>query len=135
MEPVFTVNVAIAELPATATEAGTVRTFAIPPERVTKAPSDLAVVANAMVQVALAFEPRLAGAHCRDEINTGPVAVVVAIVRVAEVKEPFSDAVTVALRLAVMEPVLAVNVAVVALPATATEAGTVRTLAMRSEER
>ena len=128
------VNVTSVALAGTRTTDGTAKTFVMPPEIATAAPSDGAARLNVMVQVEFALEARPAGAHCSDETNTGPVAVTVVVRdRVADAEEPFSDAVTVALRLAVMEPALTVNVAVLALPTTATEAGTVRTPAMPPE--
>jgi len=68
-----------------------VRTFAIAPAIVTAAPPAGAALARVTVQVVLAFDPRVAVAHCREETSTGAESV-----RFTGAEEPFSDAVTVA---------------------------------------
>jgi len=124
IEPLLAVNVAVVAAAATVTDAGTVRTFAIAPPIVTTAPAGAAFV-RVTVQVVLTFDARVPVAHCRDETSTGADSV-----RFTGVEEPLSDAVTVAVWSDVTEPVLAVNVALVAAAATVTDGGTVRTLAI-----
>ena len=91
MEPVLAVKVASPALAATVTEAGTARTFAMPPEMATTAPPAGAAVLNVTVQVVLALDPRLAALHCSEETTTGAASETV-----TDLEEPFSDAVMVA---------------------------------------
>ena len=90
-EPVLAVNVVAVALAATVTEAGTVKTFAMPPEIATTAPAAGAAALNATVQVVLALEARLAALHWSEETVTGAASDTL-----TELEEPFSDAVRVA---------------------------------------
>jgi len=71
MDPVRAVNVALMALAGTVTEAGKVRTFAIPPERVTTTPPAGALAAKLTVQVVLALEAKVEAAHWTAETSTG----------------------------------------------------------------
>src|ERR1019366_819331 len=117
--PVVAVKVAEVALAATLTEEGTVNTDgALLASATTELPAvDLDRVT---VQVVLALEARLVAAHCRAESVAG-----VSRERVADVEEPFSVAVIVAVWSKTSVPVLALKVAEVALAATLTEEGTV----------
>ena len=72
-EPVPTVNVAAVAFAGIEIDAGSVRTLAIAPERVTAAPPALAGLLKVTVQTVLALDARVAR-HCRDEIRMGAVS-------------------------------------------------------------
>src|SRR5579863_4306225 len=120
MVPVLAVNVALVALAGTVTEAGNVRMPAMPPAIVTTAPPAGAAPFKVTVQVVLPLEDREAAAQWTEETSTSAVSE-----RVVVGEEPLRDAVMVAVRAVEMVPVLAVNVALVALAGTVT----------RSEER
>ena len=84
-------NVAVVVAPATVTEEGTVRTFAMAPPMITATPVTGAAFVRVTVQVVLVFEARVPVAHCREETSTGAESV-----RCTGAEEPLSDAVTVA---------------------------------------
>ena len=92
IEPVEAVKLAVVALAGTVTEAGSVRTLAMPPERATEDPAAGAAPVKVTVQVALALEARVEGVHCREEIRTAAVRETVALL-----EEPLRDAVIVAL--------------------------------------
>ena len=119
--PAVAVNVAVVLPDATVTEAGTVNGAALL-DSVTVAPPVLDTVA---VQVALALDPRLVGAHVNPVSNTGATSEIAAVCAL-----PFNVAVSVAVWLAAIVPAVAVNVAVVLPDATVTEAGTVNAAAL-----
>ena len=119
--PVLAPNVAEVALAGTVTDPGTVRADgALLESATTMLPAE--DFDKVTVQVVLALEARLAVAHCRDESVTGGDT----RERVADVEEPFSMAVSVTDWSATSVPVLAPNVAEVALAGTVTDPGTVR---------
>src|SRR4051794_6106483 len=71
--PVLAANVLAVALAGTVTEEGSIRTLAMPPERMVVTPPAGALLLNVTVQVVLEFEGRLAGAHCSAETNMGMV--------------------------------------------------------------
>ena len=89
-------------------------------ETETATPPTSAALERVTVHVVLALEARLAAAHLRAERVTGATRE-----SVAGLDEPFNVAVTAAVWSESSAPVLAVNVAEVALAATLTEDGTV----------
>ena len=117
--PVEAVKVAEVALAGTLTEEGT---FNAVEALLASATTELPVGAldRATVQVALALDARVAGAHCSEVRVTGAAT----SERVAGTEEPFKVAVMVAVWSAVRVPVEAVNVAEVALAGTLTEEGT-----------
>jgi hypothetical protein len=125
IEPVLAVNVALVALAGTVTEAGSMRTLAMAPEIVTTTPPAGAAPAKVTVQVVVALEVRVDAAHWTEETSVGALRE-----RLNSWEEPLRDAVMVAVRAVEMVPVLAVNVALVALAGTVTEAGNVRMPAM-----
>ena len=90
MEPALALNVAVVALATTVTEAGTVRTLAMPPEMAITAPPTGAAPINAMVQVVLALEARLEALHCSEETKA-----VATSGMVADLEKPFNEAVIV----------------------------------------
>src|SRR5215469_2855110 len=128
MVPAAAVKVAVVALAATVAEAGTVNA-ALLEERETVVPPVGAALESVTVQVLLALDARVVGAHCTEERLTGAckltVAVWDALLRVA---------VTVAVPLELMVPAAAVKVAVVALAATVTDAGTVNAALLEERE-
>ena len=120
--PVLALNVAEVALAGTVTEEGTVRADgALLESTTTVLPAE--DFDKVTVQVVLALEARVAAAHCREESVTGGDN----RERVADVEEPFSVAVSVTVLSEISVPVVAINVAEVALAATVTEEGTVNT--------
>jgi hypothetical protein len=67
IEPVVAVKAAVVALAGTVTEAGSVRTLAMPPERATEAPPAGAALVNVTVQAVLELEARVEGVHCNEE--------------------------------------------------------------------
>ena len=67
IEPVEAVKLAVVALAGTVTEAGSVRTLAMPPERATEDPAAGAALVKVTVQVALALEASVEGVHCSEE--------------------------------------------------------------------
>ena len=119
--PVLAVKVAEVALAATLTEEGTVKTDGALLVSVTT----VLLVTDfdrVTVQVVLALEARVVAAHCRVESDRQGLSE-----SVTDWDEPFSEAVMVAVWSAGNAPVLAVNVAEVALAGTLTEGGTVNT--------
>jgi hypothetical protein len=88
---VLAVKVAVVAVAGTVTEAGSVRTFAMAPERATTAPPVGAALVKVTVQVVLALEAKLVATHCMDEIRPGAVSG-----READWEEPLREAVMVA---------------------------------------
>ena len=119
------VKVAVVALAATVTEPGTVRTLLLL-ESATEAPPVGAAADNVTVQVAVVFEARLAGEHWSDETLAAACGGATVIEAVLEL--PLSEAVIVAVTLAVTVPVVAVNVAVLEPAGTSTEAETATAL-------
>ena len=119
--PVLTVKVEELDVGATCAAEGTFNADGALSESVTIV-SLVADFDSLTVQVVLAFEGRLAAPHCRLETVMGAVSE-----KVTGWDEPFSAAVTVADWSDATVPVLAVKVAEVALAATLTEGGTVKT--------
>ena len=115
------VKVADAALAGTVKVPGTANRDGRLLETETATPPTSAALERVTVQVVLALEARLAAAHLRVE------RVIAGATResVAAADEPFNVAVTVAVWSESSAPVLAVNVAEVALAATLTEDGTV----------
>jgi hypothetical protein len=88
---VLAVKVAVVAVAGTVTEAGSVRTFAMAPERGTTAPPVGAALVKVTVQVVLALEAKLVATHCTDEMKTEAVRE-----REAGCEEPLREAVMVA---------------------------------------
>ncbi len=86
----------------------------------TDAPPVGAAFVNVTVQELVAFDPRLVGLHTSELTNTGATRPIV-----AGAELPLYVAVTVAVRLLLSVPVVALKFAVVAFAATVTDAGTV----------
>jgi hypothetical protein len=90
--PVLAVKLTVVAAAGTATETGRVRMLGMAPEMATNAPPVGAALFKMIVQVVLAFEESVAGAHCSDEINEEGTREITALL-----EEPFKAAVTVAL--------------------------------------
>jgi hypothetical protein len=90
MVPAVALNVALVALAGTVTDAGTVRAARLS-ERLTAAPPAGADFESVTVQVVLAFALRADAAHCSPVTRGGALSV-----KEKFAKEPFSDAVTVA---------------------------------------
>ena len=86
----------------------------------TDAPPVGAAFDNVTVQELVAFDPKLVGLHTSELTNTGATRLIV-----AGLELPLYVAVTVAVRLLLKVPVVALKLAVVAFAATVTDAGTV----------
>ena len=119
--PVEAVNVAEVALAGTATDEGTVNAVEALLESVTTELL-LADFDSVTVQVALALEARVAGAHCSEVRVTGAAT----NESVVGTEEPFQVAVIVVDWFDSIAPVLAVNVAEVAFASTLTEEGMVK---------
>jgi len=91
IEAVVAVKVAVEAAAATVTDEGTMRTLATAPAIATMAPPVGAAFVRVTVQVVLVFEVRVPVAHCSEETSAEAESA-----RLADVEEPFSDAVTVA---------------------------------------
>ena len=87
----------------------------------TDAPPVGAAFDNVTVHELLAFDPKLVGLHTSELTNTGATKLIV-----AGAELPLYVAVTVAVRLLLNVPVVALKLAVVVLAATVTDAGTVK---------
>ena len=81
---------AVELLAATETDAGMVKTLAMPPERETEAPEG-AGAESVTVQEVLEIETRVEAAHCSEEINTEALSDIL-----NDAEEPLREAVTVA---------------------------------------
>ena len=119
--PAVAVNVAVVELAATVTDAGTVSN-ALLSDTVTVVAA-VAAFDSVIVHVLLADELTLVGVHTSDVRSTGATRLMLAV-WVA----PLNVAVTVAVWSVAMLPAVAVKVALVAPAPTVTEAGTVSTV-------
>ncbi len=86
----------------------------------TDAPPVGAAFDNVTVQELVAFDPKLVGLHASELTKTGATKLIV-----AGLELPLYVAVTVAVRLLLSVPVVALKLAVVAFAATVTDAGTV----------
>jgi hypothetical protein len=71
---VVAVKLAVVLLAAIVTEAGTEKTLAIAPDKMTEAPLDGAALERVTVQPVLALEASDAAEHCTEEINVGAVS-------------------------------------------------------------
>jgi hypothetical protein len=89
---VLAVKVAVVAVAGTVTEAGSVRTLAMPPEMATTAPPVGAALLKVTVQVVLALEARVVAVHWRAEISAGATNEIVEVL-----EEPLREAVAVAL--------------------------------------
>jgi hypothetical protein len=85
MEPVLAVKAALVALAGTLTEAGKVRTLAIPPERVTTTPPAGAAAIKVTVQVVLPLEAKVEAAHPREESGVVADDPVVNVIQVPEI--------------------------------------------------
>jgi hypothetical protein len=104
---------------ATATEAGVLKRLELSESATVAAPAG-AACESVTVQVVLPFAGKLPAAHCSDVTVTGAFSD-----RLAVFEEPFSEAVRVAVWLAVKEPAVAVKVALLAPEGMVTDVGTV----------
>jgi hypothetical protein len=119
IDVVVALNVAVVALAATVTDAGTMSKELVLDSVMAALPPGAAWL-KVTAHVEEAFGPRLAGLH------DNPVIVTEATRLTVELAElPLYAAVIVALALALIDAVVALNVAVVALAATVTDAGTV----------
>ena len=87
--------------------------------RETEAPPAGAAFDSVTVHELLAFDPKLVGLHASELTNTGATRLIV-----AGLEPPLYVAVTVAVRLLLKVPVVALKLTVVAFAATVTDAGT-----------
>ena len=71
--PVLPVKVPTVALAGIVTEAGSIRTLGMPPERVTFAPPAGATLLNVTVQLVLALGARAVAAHCNEDTSTGAI--------------------------------------------------------------
>ena len=88
---VVTVNLAVVPVAGTVTEAGSEKTLAIAPDKLTERPVDGAALESVTVQPVLALEASDVAEHCSEETNTGAVSRIW-----EEAEEPLREAVMVA---------------------------------------
>ncbi len=117
--PVVALKLAVVDPAATVTDAGTVSAAWLLLSD-TDAPPVGAAFDNVTAQELVALDPRLVGLHTSELTNTGATRLIV-----AGAELPLYVAVTVAARLVLNVPVVALKLAVVDPAATVTDAGTV----------